>query len=310
MRIAVGNGLLCIRPRARLPGGIIVLRSDQVLRLFVARLEGAYALFVRTKGDPQPRLALRRIRRPEVGWYLARQVEHALGMADRPAPEDAHNAQPPTPRSWVARRTVRLWELCFLLVALGAPIVTLWLHGPELAALDVQNEPREIAFEARQAGPVYFTADVEFAEYEWGSLREVPRSVAIRIQVLQGGETVQDLRCDPFDTTVWWDEFSKYEGKKRGSYISYWGAMNGCDLTLPAAGTFRLRVWHQRNPVMQRVGLAETTITMRQGTATRAMWIRRVRDAYVLGWSVLLLAAFALIGLAFSRRVRLASRRK
>lgn len=300
--VLVVDGKLLVRPHSRVPRKV-VLPADQVVRLFVTPLTGAYALFARTANNPRPRLLVRRIRRPEVGWYLARQVEHALGIADRPPPRDA--SQPSPPSEPFTRVWGQLLRLVFLPVIVGTPLVGLWVLGAELAELDVRDERQERPFEARQPGPVYFTADVEFSDYEWKS-NDVPRSLQIRIQVQQQDEPIQDLSCDPFEVARWWDGRSTLEGKKRGRHISFWGPMDDCTATLPAGGPFTLHAWREWKPDMPRIGFVQTAIAMRQSTgALPAGLPKTLLLLYALSWPLLVVIPFpiwVLRALAAKRR--------
>jgi hypothetical protein len=218
---------------------------DDIAQLFAAQTGGAYSVLARLK-DGKSKLLVRNMANPRFAVYLERQVEHALGIEDRPEekelPKDAV-----LPRS-VSRKKMLAIEVVLLAVFVLAPIVGLSACGTSLFELEVGDTPTEASFDLKQHRSVTFTSDIDLSEAKWRYREDIPRVVTFEIHLLRDGVELQTLYCDPFDVFAW----TTTSSNKRLS--SFWGPMHGCSAELDA-GHYTLRAVRNWKAGAPRIGL-------------------------------------------------------
>lgn len=253
--IRVADGELLARTSKRWPRVQVTLPSDEIQQLFVLATDRAYGLYART-GDFKTTLLVRQISNPALAWYLERQLEAVLGIADRPVPGELPKVGA-APKGIVPMRSWAL-QLSFLALFVGAPVGTLRACGQQLAQLSVVDQPKEVRVVVDRPGKAYFTSEVDLATAEHRYREDLPKSVVHRIQLLDGSEILGDLSCDPFEMFAWTTSSSNE------SIGSFWGPMADCSMALPRTGAFTLRAWRQWDSAKPRIGLEHTIVRMRQ----------------------------------------------
>ena len=254
--IRVADGELFARSSRFWPKVQVKIPSGQIQQLFVTRADKGYALIVGFE-DFKSQQLVRQIESPVVARYLERQLETVLGLGDRPVAGELSKADA-EPKALL--RLLRSWALQLLAVILFVVPTILGLRacGAELAVLEVLDNPRQVALELPKAGRIYFTSEVDLATAHHGTREGMPRSVALRIQILDGTEPLSDLTCDPLEMTAWVTNGSN------NKISGFWGPMDDCSVTLPRAGSFTLRAWRQWDPSKPRLPLAQTILAARQ----------------------------------------------
>lgn len=233
----------------------VSLAADDLRQLFAVRTGNSYGVVAR-KADGTAVPLVRGLRTGELAVYLERQIEQVLKIVDRPeANELARDAPLPRPAS---RLKALIFDGMFLATIVGVPLVLSTMCGSELGELAVGDEPTEISFEAKRAGRVYFTSEIDLTDNQWRYREDIPRSFTVKIQLMKSGRQHAELECDPFEVFVW------VSGSHKKHVDSFWGPMQDCAVQLEEPGTYTLRAWRVWKPAMPRLRLDESKVAPRQ----------------------------------------------
>jgi hypothetical protein len=248
-----GGKLQCSQSRFW-PRTQVRLPTADIVQLFTVQAGGAFSLLART-ANGKSRLLVRNIGDAELGVYLERQLELALGVADQPVQSELPRGAALPKRA--SRVRPFLVEIGLLGLFVVAPVFGMRACGVSMAELAVGDQPKEASFVLDRSGPLFFTANIHLVSHHFRGRSQVPRVMTFQIEILQGDRSVTTLSCDPFDVDVWTSGGGKY-------YVdSFWGPMSHCTVKLPA-GRYTLRAVRRWKPGAKRVVFEESVLELRR----------------------------------------------
>jgi hypothetical protein len=238
-----------IRPRiqAKVP-------IADITQLFTARTGRTFVLVARLR-DGTAKLLVRDIGKAELAIYLERQIELALGIQDQAVDKELPKNAPSPKRASPLK--VFVIEFAILTVFVLAPSLGMKACGTSLAEIAVADEPHQTDFELKKATRLSFTSEIELTESNWRYPKDIPRAMTFEIEILQAGKTISQLSCDPFEVFAWTTRSHNH------SLNGFWGPMDNCVLEL-APGHYTVRAARKWKPNMQRIGLDESVLGLRE----------------------------------------------
>jgi hypothetical protein len=227
---------------------------SKIAQLCVLHQGNHYTLQLRPK-EGQP-LGVMTVALGAIPLYLEALLENVLALADAPVPDEMrHDAPvPKLPKGGTRRRFL---ETVIVSSMVAVPFVVVASCGRTGREFMLTEQVGEVTVTTEQPAQLKFNTGVEFTSSVWRSLSDVPRTLRYEIEVLSGEKSVAKLNCDPFDTFLW---FSNTSNKRLSSFT---GSMNGCETSLPAAGSYRIRARRVAQPGAEQLPLKSTELIPR-----------------------------------------------
>ncbi len=231
------------------------LPCADIVQLFTLQTGRTFALLARLQ-DGKARPLVRNMGNAELGVYLERQLELALGVADQPEPRELpRNAALPKP----ARRRLRGFaiELGIVATLVIVPIFGIRACGTAMARIDVGAQPRETSFKLDKPARVTFLAKIELSHDRWRSRKRIPKVLTFDIDIQRNGVSLRRLGCDPFAVDVWTSSSHNYE------VHGFWGPMKNCALKL-SPGRYTITAVRRWKPGEKHIALETSVLEVRR----------------------------------------------
>ncbi|MFV8755003.1 hypothetical protein ACNOYE_31015 [Nannocystaceae bacterium ST9] len=246
VRVRVDANALSVQGRGRPPRTIA---RDEIVQIYAteggaASQSGFCVMAQRREGEPV--LVLEDIADARHALFIEQEIERALGLANHAVAGELGRATPPE-RLPAAKLSV------LALGSVGGPLgvalltmVSVRACGVTLGEVPLGSDASEgtIAIELREPSTeLWLWADVELrgawvvtSDSETRGPEDLPKLLAVEVELVRAGKVEQRLRCDPFDL-----DWIGVDASTSSSW-SFDGPMTGCSLRVLGPGPVELHL--------------------------------------------------------------------